>query len=53
MLKVYGNIYSENKDDFNEMIRVLESSGFQIAYRHPNNADVIKEVSDEETESEE
>lgn len=52
MLKVFGNYYSDNKENFNEVKKVLEEGGFQIAYNSPYNATIIKEVADESEDTE-
>ena len=56
MLKVYGNVYSDRKEQFDEIVRVLENGGFEIAYNYDNNGIVMKEVEtlhpEEETENE-
>lgn len=51
MLKVMGHVYSDKKENFNEMKQALESAGFELAYDYENNATVIKEVADEQTDS--
>ena len=50
MLKVYGTVYSENDEDFKAIKEALEKEGFELAYRYPNNAEVIKEVADEQAD---
>lgn len=44
MLKVYGGIYSNTKDDFDVMAKALSNEGFQIAYQNETSGTVIKEV---------
>ena len=48
MLVVFGNIYSDNEEHFNEIKTLLEDNGYQIAYNSSYNATIIKEVNDEE-----
>lgn len=45
MLKVFGNVYSDNKDNFDVIVRALEREGFEIAYNTENSGVVEKEVS--------
>ena len=52
MLVVYGNIYSDNDEHFNELKQLLTNNGFQIAYNSPYNATIIKEVADESEDTE-
>lgn len=52
MLVVYGNIYSDNEEHFNEIKTALEDKGFQIAYNSSYNATIIKEVVDEHEDTE-
>jgi len=47
MLKVFGHIYSDNKDNFKEVADVLTNAGFELAYEFENSATIIKEVEDE------
>ena len=49
MLKVFGTVYSENTENFKAIADALEAEGFELAYKYPNNAEVIKEVDDEQT----
>jgi len=50
MLKVYGNIYSQNKEDFNILVQALENDGFQVALINETNGTIIKEVPDPESQ---
>jgi hypothetical protein len=52
MLVVYGNIYSDNDEHFNELKNLLTSNGYQIAYNSSYNATIIKEVVDEHEDTE-
>lgn len=56
MLKVYGNAYSDNKENFKEIAKALENGGFELAYQYENSAVILKEVSslnpEEEVENE-
>ena len=47
MLKVFGHIYSDNKEKFNEVAEVLIHAGYDLAFDFENNATIIKEVEDE------
>ena len=47
MLKVFGHIYSDNKEKFDEVADVLINAGFELAFDFENNATIIKEVEDE------
>ena len=47
MLKVFGHIYSDNSEDFRQLVNVLEQAGYEVAYDYPTNATIIKEVEDE------
>ena len=56
MLKVYGNLYSDKKEEFDEIVRVLENNGFIVAYNYENSGIIEKEVQslngdDEDAES--
>ena len=56
MLKVFGHIYSNSSEDFNQIMAALEDDGFEIAYEGDNNGSIIKEVNslngeDEDAES--
>jgi len=44
MLKVFGNAYSDNKDNFSEIVKALENAGFEIAYQYDNSGIIMKEV---------
>lgn len=44
MLKVIGNLYSDTKDEFEEIATTLKNAGYQIAYISDRNGTVIKEV---------
>lgn len=57
MLKVYGNAYSDNADNFKEVVKALEAGGFQVAYNFENSGTIIKDVvslteNDDESENE-
>ena len=52
MLVVYGNVYSDNDEHFNELKSLLTENGYQIAYNSPYNATIIKEVVDEHEDTE-
>lgn len=52
MLVVFGNIYSDNEEHFNEIKTLLEDNGYQIAYNSSYNATIIKEVVDEHEDTE-
>lgn len=51
MLKVYGHIYSDSKERFDEVTSALSKQGFEIAYDSDTNATIIKEVEDEQEDS--
>lgn len=53
MLKVFGHIYANEKNDFEQIADALRREGYQIAYEGEINGSVIKEVSNltEETEN--
>ena len=44
MLKVFGTLYGNVKEDFDAMVKALTNDGFQIAYQSETNGTVIKEV---------
>ena len=46
MLKVFGSIYSDNPEYFEEMLNALRNDGFVIAYQTLSNvgATVMKEI---------
>ena len=44
MLKVYGNAYADNKENFDEIVKALENAGFEIAYNYENSGIIMKEV---------
>ena len=46
MLKVFGTIYSQNKDDFNALCKSLANDGFEVALQNETNGTVIKQVTD-------
>ena len=48
MLKVVGHIYSDNTDNFEALIELLQENGYQIAYDMGLSATIIKEVPDEQ-----
>lgn len=50
MLKVLGTVYSEKTEDFERIKAALEAEGYQLAYRYPNNAEIIVEVADEQAD---
>jgi hypothetical protein len=54
MLKVYGNAYADNKENFDEIVKALEAGGFTIAYNYENSGIIEKEVTslNEDTENE-
>ena len=52
MLKVFGNIYSQNRDDFAILVQALQNDGFQIALLNETNGTIIKEVQDQDEEPE-
>ena len=52
MLKVIGHIYSDNKENFDELVGVLKNAGFNIAYDSQTNATIIKEVVHEHEDTE-
>lgn len=56
MLKVYGTAYSDKKENFDEIVKVLEAGGFEVAYNFENSGTIIKEVrtlnEDDDNESE-
>lgn len=52
MLKVYGNAYSDNKENFKEIVDALEREGFEIAYSYENSGIIMKEVQSLNDESE-
>lgn len=49
MLQVFGHLYSDNQEHFNEVAEVLKNAGYQIAFEYPTNATIIKEVENEPT----
>lgn len=51
MLKVYGHIYSDSKERFDEVTSALSKQGFEIAYDSDTNATIIKEAEDEQEDS--
>ena len=44
MLKIYGQIYSNSKEDFDVLTNELRDNGFDIAYQSETNGTVVKEV---------
>lgn len=44
MLKIYGQIYSSSKEDFDVLTNALRDNGFDIAYQSETNGTVVKEV---------
>ena len=46
MLKVFGNIYSQSKEDFDTLVQCLANDGFQVALLNETNGTIIKEVAD-------
>lgn len=51
MLKVFGHIYSNTKEDFEVVMSALEREGFTVAYEGEMNGSVIKDVNSlEDTE---
>ena len=44
MLKIYGQIYSNSKEDFDVLTNALRDNGFDIAYQSETNGTVVKEV---------
>jgi len=44
MLKVFGTAYSDNADNFKEIVKALEAGGFEVAYSYENTGTIIKEV---------
>lgn len=47
MLKVLANLYSSNKEGFEEIVRSLKSLGYDVALETDTNGVIVKEVSDE------
>lgn len=48
MLKCYGTLYANNKEELNEILAVLEHEGFQLAYTNNAGGNIVKEVPDQE-----
>ncbi len=46
MLKSYGNISANSKNEMNELDTALNNAGFQIAYINDVMGTIIKEVPD-------
>ena len=44
MLKVFGHIYANDKNDFELLTNALENDGYQIAYEGETSGSIIKEV---------
>lgn len=51
MFIVLGQLYGETKEKFDEMASALNEKGYQLAYRSETNAEVLKEVADEQENS--
>lgn len=50
MLKFYGNIYGQTKEDFEELKKSLEKDGFSIAYQTEVTGAVVGEVEEQSEE---
>lgn len=46
MLKTFGTLYTNNKEDLQEILALIEPAGFQIAYVNEAGGNIIKEVED-------
>ena len=53
MLKMFANIYSYTKEDFDVVAKSLEKEGYTIAYQFDNAGVVLKEVDALESENSE
>lgn len=53
MLKMFANIYSNSKEDFDVVVKSLEKDGYTIAYQFDNSGIVLKEVDTLESEDSE
>ena len=53
MLKVFGHVYANDKEDFETIKTALEREGFTVAYENEMNGSVIKEVNSLNGEEEE
>jgi hypothetical protein len=53
MLKMFANIYSNTKEDFDVVAKSLEKDGYTIAYQFDNAGIVLKEVDALESENSE
>jgi len=53
MLKMFANIYSNTKEDFEVVAKSLEKEGYTIAYQFDNAGVVLKEVDALESENSE
>ena len=51
MFIVLGQLYGETKEKFDEMASALKGNGYQLAYRSETNAEILKEVADEQEDS--
>lgn len=44
MLKVFGGVYANTKEDFEVLKRAIEDNGFEIAYSSETSGTIIKDV---------
>lgn len=44
MLKVMGTVYTDRKDDLDEIVRALKAKGLDVAYVSVTTVSVVKEV---------
>ena len=44
MLKVFGGIYGNTKEDFEALRTAIEDNGFEVAYSSDTSGTIIKEV---------
>lgn len=47
MLKVIANLYSDSKENFNEVAEILKDNGYSIAYNSESSGIVILETEEE------
>ena len=44
MLKVFGGIYANTKEDYEVLKNAIEDNGFEVAYNSETSGTIIKEV---------
>ena len=44
MLKVYGGVYANTKEEFEVLKQAIENDGFTVAYNSETSGTIIKEV---------